>query len=88
MLLIKNIGLLQTSVGTGCARGIAQRENLKLRNAAILIERGKISEITSDGVLPACPRGIAELDAKGLLVTPGLVDSHTHLVFGGWRQQD
>ena len=88
MLLIKNIGLLQTSVGTGCARGIAQRENLKLRNAAILIERGKISEITSDGVLPACPRGIAELDAKGLLVTPGLVDSHTHLVFGGWRQHE
>ncbi len=88
MLLIKNIGLLQTPVGTGSASGRAQSENLKLQNAAILIERGRIAQITENGVLPAYPRGIAELDAKGLLVTPGLIDSHTHLVFGGWRQHE
>ena len=28
------------------------------------------------------------LDAGGRLVTPGLVDAHTHLVFGGWRQHE
>ena len=28
------------------------------------------------------------IDAEGCLVTPGLVDSHTHLVFGGWRQKE
>ena len=28
------------------------------------------------------------LDAEGRLVTPGLVDAHTHLVFGGWRQNE
>ena len=28
------------------------------------------------------------IDAGGALVTPGLVDAHTHLVFGGWRQNE
>ena len=31
---------------------------------------------------------ISILDAEGMLVTPGLVDAHTHLVFGGWRQNE
>lgn len=28
------------------------------------------------------------IDAEGKLVTPGLVDGHTHLVFGGYRQNE
>ena len=28
------------------------------------------------------------IDCEGKLVTPGLVDPHTHLVFGGWRQSE
>ena len=28
------------------------------------------------------------VDAEGHLVTPGLVDAHTHLIFGGWRQNE
>lgn len=28
------------------------------------------------------------MDARGALVTPGLVDAHTHLVFGGWREHE
>lgn len=28
------------------------------------------------------------VDAEGKLVTPGLVDAHTHLGFGGWRQNE
>ena len=28
------------------------------------------------------------VDAGGQLVTPGLVDAHTHLIFGGWRQHE
>jgi imidazolonepropionase len=31
------------------------------------------------------PEGARVLDARGALVTPGLVDSHTHLVFAGER---
>jgi imidazolonepropionase len=28
------------------------------------------------------------IDCEGRLVTPGLVDAHNHLIFGGWRQKE
>lgn len=34
---------------------------------------------------PAAAHGAREVDLGGLLVTPGLVDCHTHLVYGGHR---
>lgn len=87
MLLIKNIGVLQTPIGKGSLCGKAQAHNLKLYNAAILIEGGKIAAIYSDGELSE-GRDLTVIDAKNSLVTPGLVDCHTHLVFGGWRQDE
>ncbi len=32
--------------------------------------------------------GARVLDCRHCLVTPGLIDAHTHLVFGGWRQAE
>lgn len=88
-LLIKNIGVLQTPTGSYSHRGEEQGENLKLEAAAILSEDGVIKEITSDGALP---KGGMEadiiIDAEGKLVTPGLVEGHTHMVFGGYRQNE
>lgn len=88
-LLIKNIGRLQTPVGSYSHKGPQQGENVKLDKAAILIEDGIIREITAEGTLP---QGGEEadlvLDAEARLVTPGLVDGHTHLVFGGYRQNE
>ena len=90
MLLIKNIGLLQTPIGTSSLRGKAQAQNKKLYNAAIMIDGGKITAIYEGGVLPDLSKGTdcTVLDAQGSLVTPGLVDCHTHLVFGGWRHNE
>ena len=88
MLLIHNIGLLQTPVGNTSLRGTAQGENMKYRNASVLIEGETIVAITQDGVLPPCPPDTTRLDARGAFVTPGWVDAHTHLVFGGWRQRE
>ena len=86
MLLIKNIGTLQTPVGSCKHGGEKQGENLKLHNAAILVEDGLIKAITSDGVLPEGCENAEVIDAQGALVTPGLIDCHTHMVFGGYRQ--
>ena len=88
-LLIKNIGTLQTPIGSESHRGTSQGENLKLKNASILVVDGLIKEIAGDGMLP---EGWQEagmvIDAEGNLATPGLVEGHTHLVFGGYRQNE
>lgn len=88
MLLIKNIGILQTATGSESARGAKQAENKKLKNAAVLIEDGIIREVFENGALPAITPDTEVIDAQGCLVTPGLIDCHTHLVFGGWRQNE
>lgn len=90
MLLIKNIGILQTPVGKKSLCGERQAENLKLHNAAIVIEEGKISAIYKGGELPdlSGDPDCKVIDAQNCLVTPGLVDCHTHLVFGGWRHNE
>ena len=85
--LLKNIGCIQTPVGSHPHTGKEQGENVKYFNAAIAMEDGVITEITSDGKLPEGDFDI-EYNAGGKLVTPGLVDGHTHLVFGGYRQHE
>lgn len=85
--LIKNIGLLQTPIGSFSHKGKEQGENLKLKNSAILIEEDVITEIFADGKLPQ-GKFDEEIDAEGKFVTPGLVDGHTHLVFGGYRHKE
>lgn len=88
MLLIKNIGILQTPIGKSSLRGKGQAQNLKLSHAAVLAEGGKIAAVCQDGALPEIPDGCEVIDAQGRLVTPGLVDCHTHMVFGGWRHNE
>lgn len=87
-LLLKNIGLLATPTGHDAKRGEAQGAVTFLKNAYVLVQDGVISAVGS-GEIPAALLADAEiLDAKGRLVTPGLVDAHTHLIFGGWRQNE
>ncbi len=88
-LLVKNIGILQTPTGSFPHKGVQQGENIKLKDAAVLAEDGIIKAITSDGKLPCAEEDVdVVLDAEGNLVTPGLVEGHTHLVFGGYRQNE
>ena len=64
-------------------------KNLKLKDAAVFARDGIICEITEGG---APPEGAEEadtiIDAEGKLVTPGLVEGHTHMIFGGYRQHE
>ena len=89
MLLIKNIGILQTPIGNKSLKGSGQAQNLKLKNAAVLIDDGKISAIYEGGLPDLSGYAQTEvIDAQSALVTPGLIDCHTHMVFGGWRQNE
>ena len=85
--LIKNIGVLATPTGSYAKSGRAQGEISIYKDAAIVCENGEILGIYEGDTIP---NGQFDeiIDAKGQLVTPGLVDSHTHLVFGGWREHE
>ena len=85
-LLVKNIGLLATPEGRSAHRGEEQGKIKFLKDTWVLIEDGIIASVGT-GAVPAC-EGAEVVDAEGHLVTPGLVDAHTHLIFGGWRQNE
>lgn len=55
-----------------------------LKNASVLIQNGKIEKI---GRISK-KRKSRVINADGCVVCPGLVDSHTHLVFGGSRENE
>jgi imidazolonepropionase len=60
-----------------------------IENAALAIKGERIAWIgaAAEGQRRA-PRGIPIRDAAGLWVTPGLIDCHTHLVYGGNRVEE
>ena len=86
--LVYNIGILQTALGSSPLRGEAQGVNKKYKNAAVLIEDGVIQAVYENGETPALGDDAVLIDAKGRLATAGFIDAHTHLVFGGWRQNE
>jgi imidazolonepropionase len=53
--------------------------------AAVAIEGDRIAWVGSMADLPADYRALPEHDVEGRLVTPGLIDCHTHAVFAGHR---
>ena len=88
-LLIHNIGLLATPTGSAAKAGPAQGQILLQNNAWILAEDGLIKQTgTGDSWQQIPQEDLSLIDAGGKLVTPGLVDAHTHLIFGGWRQNE
>jgi len=86
--LIVNIGLLASPRGHQALAGEAQGQIDKIENAHLLLQNGRISQVETGRVPKSLLECARVIDAKGSLVTPGLVDAHTHLVFGGWRAHE
>ena len=85
-LLLTNIGMLATPQGSAAKKGPEQGAIQILKDAWVLVEDGVIAQVGT-GAAPAVADAKV-VDAGGNLVTPGLVDAHTHLIFGGWRQNE
>ena len=88
-LLIENIGELVTVAGT-TRRGREAMRDIRVLSgpASVLIRDGKIAYAGPSADCPTVESGVERVDAKGHSVLPGLVDSHTHLVFGGFREDE
>ncbi len=88
-LLIENIGELVTIAGT-TRRGREAMRDIRVLSgpASVLIRDGKIAYVGPSADCPTVESGVERVDAKGHSVLPGFVDSHTHLVFGGFREDE
>ena len=87
-LEIRNIGCLATPLGREAKRGRAQGEILRIWDAAVRAEDGRIVFVGPEAEYARAFAGTpaAEtLDAGGRAVIPGLVDAHTHPVWLGDR---
>ncbi|AGY60468.1 imidazolonepropionase [Gloeobacter kilaueensis] len=88
-LLVRNARQLVSLAGPAAPRaGLLQSELSIIEDGAVAVSEGRIVAVGSTEELlrklPLDGRTI-QIDAAGLVVTPGLVDSHTHLVFAGTR---
>jgi len=94
-LIVKNASEVVTCSGFSAKRGRQMSALGVIADGAVVIEQGKISRVGASAEvmaeLNASGRdlsGFDTIDASGKSVLPGFVDSHTHLVFGGYRADE
>jgi imidazolonepropionase len=69
-------------------RSEALRDLTIIPYGAVVISDGAIQWVGSTPDLPPIPPDAEVLDASGKVILPGLVDTHTHLVFAGSREDE
>jgi imidazolonepropionase len=94
-LLIKNAAQLVTCSGFSAKKGKEMADLHIIEDGAVIIKEGVIETVGQTGdIEKRFKKGSADhsefdiIDARGKAVLPGFVDSHTHLVFGGYRPEE
>ena len=94
-LIIKNASELVTCSGFTAKKGREMSEIGIIGEGAVVIEQGRITRVGPTtkvlAELKASGKDLspfASIDASGKAVLPGFIDSHTHLVFGGYRAEE
>lgn len=88
-LLITNIGELATPTGQTAVPGSAMKNIQIVKNAVLVIDIDKIVWAGPASELPSIDGPAPDVvNAQGRAVIPGFVDSHTHFIFGGYRDEE
>jgi imidazolonepropionase len=88
-VLFVNAAQVVTCAGPARARkGKEMRDAGILRNTAVAVSNGRIAMIGAASDLEHAYSDAEVIDCRGGVLTPGLVDSHTHAVFGKPRFEE
>jgi imidazolonepropionase len=74
--------------GERVKRGNDMRELAVIENGSVFVRDGRIDWVGPTKDLPSIPPNAEIIDAAGKTVLPGFIDSHTHLVFAGSREDE
>lgn len=89
-IIIKNAAQIVTCSGFSAKFGKDMSELHVIEKGAVIIEDGIIQAVGStEEILKDVDESKYEVvDAAGKAILPGFVDSHTHFVFGGYREEE
>jgi imidazolonepropionase len=94
-LIIKNASEVVTCSGFSAKQGKEMSELGIIADGTVVIRGGKITQVGPTSEVLSRFKASGEdsgrfetVDASGKAVLPGFVDSHTHLVFGGYRADE
>lgn len=88
-LIIKN-ATISTPLGQSARQGKDMGALHTIENGAIIVKNGIITYVGTMSDIPEIsnPEEYRVIDAEGRAVLPGFIDSHTHLIFGGYRPDE
>lgn len=88
-LIIHNAAQVVTCSGFAGKRGKEMSDLQVIENGTVIVTDGFISHILKqDEPVPVNKQNYSIIDATGKALLPGFVDSHTHFVFGGYREEE
>jgi len=94
-MLIKNAAELVTCSGISAKKGNEMADLHIIEDGAVIIKEGVIAAVGQNTDIEkqfeksgADHSDFDIIDARGKAILPGFVDSHTHLVFGGYRAEE
>jgi len=87
-VLVVGASSVVTAEGSTALHGADMRRLKVLQKAAIAVHDGLVTEVGPEDELKKKYVPDNTIDAEGGCITPGLVDPHTHIVFGGSREDE